>query len=142
MFWLARLIRLERPMPPTPTAAMFSMSLGGVNPRPRTFLGTMAHAAPLAAALARKARREIAFFSLMSRSPREHYCAFVQALRRQVFGVARIRKREGARRRRRRRARERCRRDPVCLLRRGGRSGRRRGARGAGEKILAEDFSD
>jgi hypothetical protein len=65
----ARLIRLERPIPPTPTAAMFSVSLGGVNPRPRTLLGTMAHAAPLAAALARKTRREIVFFLLINMAP-------------------------------------------------------------------------
>src|ERR1700704_3171451 len=69
MFWLARLIRLLRPMPPTPTPAMFSVSLGGVNPRPRTCLGTMAHAAPPAATLVRKERREISFFLLMSISP-------------------------------------------------------------------------
>src|SRR6266545_4153312 len=48
MFWLARLMRLLRPMPPTPTPAMFNRSLGAVNPRPRTFLGTMASPAPLA----------------------------------------------------------------------------------------------
>src|SRR5216684_1131488 len=87
MFWLARLIRLERPIPPTPTAAMFSVSLGGVNPRPRTLLGTMAHAAPPAATSVRKVRREIAFFLLMSRSPREHYHAVVAALRRQVLAM-------------------------------------------------------
>src|ERR1700741_335448 len=66
MFWLARLIRLLRPMPPTPTPATFSVSLGGVNPRPRTRLGTMAHAAPPAATFVRNARREISFFLLMS----------------------------------------------------------------------------
>src|SRR5216684_4397437 len=87
MFWLARLIRLERPIPPTPTAAMFSVSLGGVNPRPRTLLGTMAHAAPPAATSVRKVRREIAFLLLMSRSPREHYYAVVVALRRQVLAM-------------------------------------------------------
>src|SRR2546425_5468905 len=69
MFWLARLIRLLRPMPPTPTPAMFNVSLGGVNPRPRTCLGTMAHAAPPAATLVRKVRREISFFLLMIISP-------------------------------------------------------------------------
>src|SRR6266446_5655205 len=66
MFWLARLIRLARPMPPTPTAAMFSVSLGGGTPRPRTWLGTMAQAAPPAATLARNVRREISFLLLMS----------------------------------------------------------------------------
>src|SRR5260370_35669422 len=69
MFWLARLIRLVRPMPPTPTPAMFSVSLGAVNPRPSTCLGTMAHAAPPAATLVRKVRREISFFLLMIISP-------------------------------------------------------------------------
>src|SRR5712664_4272252 len=75
MFWLARLIRLLRPMPPTPTAAMFNVSLGGVNPRPRTCLGTMAQAAPPAATSVRKVRREISFFLVMSSSPGVHYRA-------------------------------------------------------------------
>src|SRR5882762_5642940 len=66
MFSLARLIRLLRPMPPTPTPAMFSLSLGGVNPRPSTCLGTMENAAPLAATFVRNLRRVISFFSLMS----------------------------------------------------------------------------
>src|SRR5438094_9760291 len=65
MFWLARLMRLARPMPPTPTPAMFSVSLGGVNPRPRTCLGTMAHAAPPAATSVRNLRRDISFFLLI-----------------------------------------------------------------------------
>src|ERR1700704_2188042 len=52
-------------MPPTPTPAMFSLSLGGVKPRPRTCRGTMAHAAPPAATFPRNARREISFFLLM-----------------------------------------------------------------------------
>src|SRR5437660_11765402 len=42
MFWLARLIRLPRPMPPTPTPATFSVSLGGVKPRPSTWRGPIA----------------------------------------------------------------------------------------------------
>src|SRR5439155_22657684 len=66
MFWLERLIRLVRPMPPTPTPAMFSVSLGGVIPRPRTGLGTIAHAAPPAATSVRNTRREISFFLLIS----------------------------------------------------------------------------
>src|SRR5712664_4075556 len=66
MFSLARLIRLLRPMPPTPTPAMFSLSLGGMNPRPRTCLGTMENAAPPAATFVRNLRRVISFFSLMS----------------------------------------------------------------------------
>src|SRR5262245_40799638 len=51
MFWLARLKMLLRPIPPTPTPATFSRSLGGVNPRPRTCLGTTASPAPAAAAV-------------------------------------------------------------------------------------------
>src|SRR2546429_1813211 len=50
----------------TPTPAMFSVSLGGVNPRPRTCLGTIAHAAPPAATSVRNTRREISFFLLIS----------------------------------------------------------------------------
>src|SRR6202521_1425276 len=69
MFSLARLIRLWRPMPPTPTPAMFSLSLGGVNPRPSTCLGTMENAAPPTATFVRNLRRVISFFSLMSFSP-------------------------------------------------------------------------
>src|SRR2546430_2125922 len=69
MFWLARLIRLLRPIPPTPTPATFRVSLGEVNPRPRTCLGTMAHAALPAATLVRNVRREISFFLLMIISP-------------------------------------------------------------------------
>src|SRR5258708_39615766 len=89
MFWLARLIRLERPIPPTPTAAMFSMSLGGVNPRPRTLLGTMAQAAPPAATSVRKVRREIGLFLPTSRDPREHFFAVVKLFRLDVLEFAR-----------------------------------------------------
>src|SRR5260370_18621304 len=85
MFWLARLIRLARPMPPTPTAATFRVSLGGGTPRPRTWLGTMAQAAPPAATLARNARREISFFLLMGIFPRRHYRALRESLGRQVL---------------------------------------------------------
>src|SRR5712691_825451 len=124
MFWLARLIRLLRPMPPTPTPATFNVSLGGVNPRPRTCLGTMAHAAPPAATLVRKVRREISFFLLMIISPGQPALlralgAFVKA----SFKLHMVRRRAGAGWRRRRCARERCRRGRGCLLRRGGRSG-------------------
>src|SRR5437763_14645740 len=65
MFWLDRLMRFWRPMPPMPTPAMFSRSLGGVNPRPRTCLGTSAAAAPPAATLLRNFRRVSPFFSLV-----------------------------------------------------------------------------
>src|SRR5208337_747104 len=63
MFWLARLIRLLRPIPPTPTQAIFSKSLGGVYPRPRTCRGTIVTAALATAAFSIKLRREISFFS-------------------------------------------------------------------------------
>src|SRR5260370_3631783 len=102
MFWLARLIRLLRPMPPTPTAAMFNVSLGGVNPRPRTCLGTMAQAAPPAATSVRKVRREISFFLVISSSPRVHYRVLLGLLRRKVLGFGgidefgRVRRRGGA----------------------------------------------
>src|SRR5437588_11820828 len=59
MFWLERLIRLLRPMPPTPTAAIFSVSLGAVRPRPSTCRGTMAKPADVAATLDTKLRLEI-----------------------------------------------------------------------------------
>src|SRR3981081_4964756 len=84
MFWLERFMRLLRPMPPTPTPAMFNVSLGGVNPRPRTCLGTMAHAAPPAATLVRNTRREISFFLLMGISPGLHYRALLEPLRREL----------------------------------------------------------
>src|SRR5258708_3366209 len=74
MFWLARLIKLERPMPPTPTAAMFNVSLGGVNPRPRTLLGTMVNPAPPAATLVRNVRRENAFFLVIDIPPCRDCC--------------------------------------------------------------------
>ena len=64
MFWLARLMRFWRPMPPTPTPAMFNRSLGGVKPRPSTWRGTNAAAAPLAAAVLRNLRRVSRFSSL------------------------------------------------------------------------------
>src|SRR5215472_18955165 len=51
------LMRFWRPIPPIPTPAMFSRSLGGVKPRPRTCLGTRAAAALPAAAVLRNLRR-------------------------------------------------------------------------------------
>src|SRR6267154_4597950 len=161
MFWLARLIRLVRPMPPTPTPATFSVSLGGVNPRPRTCLGTIAHAALPAATLVRNVRREMSFFLLMIISPRQ--AALSRAPVPFVKGgfapgatgefgrvprdslsprVSAIRTRAGAGWRRRTRAPEPCRRDLEYLLRRAGRSGLCREEHGAAERILAADFSD
>src|SRR5580693_4267453 len=66
MFWLERLIRLVRPMPPMPTPAMLSISLGGVNPRPRTCRVTMAIAAPPVATFVKNLRRDKSLFFLMS----------------------------------------------------------------------------
>src|SRR5712692_1731254 len=89
MFSLARLIRLLRPMPPTPTPATFSLSLGGVNPRPSTCLGTMENAAPLAATFVRNLRRVISFFSLKSFSsatPTVSRCAGLVQILPQLLG--------------------------------------------------------
>src|SRR4051794_6982008 len=58
MFWLARLMRLLRPIPPTPTPAMLSVSLGAVKPRPSTRRGTMAKPAVPALTFFRKVRRD------------------------------------------------------------------------------------
>src|SRR4029077_341945 len=67
MFCEARLMRLARPIPPTPTLAMLSVSLGGTKPRPRTWRGTMVNAAAVAAACEINFRRGIAF-SVMGNS--------------------------------------------------------------------------
>src|SRR5258706_2742943 len=64
MFCEATLIRLARPMPPTPMLAMLSLSLGGTKPRPSTWRGTMVSAA-VAAACERNFRRGIELFSVM-----------------------------------------------------------------------------
>src|SRR5438876_1596394 len=58
MFWVARLTRLLRPMPPTPTPAMFSVSLGGVKPRPSTWRGTIANPAVPADTFLKNVRRD------------------------------------------------------------------------------------
>src|SRR5688572_2558274 len=58
MFWLDRACRLARPMPPTPTAAMLTRSLGAMRrvfPKPCT--GRMANAVAAAAALRTNSRR-------------------------------------------------------------------------------------
>jgi hypothetical protein len=73
MFWVASATRLARPMPPTPTPAMFSLSLGGVKPRPKTWRGTMVKAfavvvAPeiaAAAVVVRNLRRDNLVFVLI-----------------------------------------------------------------------------
>src|SRR5215831_9796396 len=57
MFWLATARMLLRPMPPMPTQAMLSRSLGGVKPCPSTCLGTIVRAAPVAAAVSMKCLR-------------------------------------------------------------------------------------
>ena len=58
LFWRARLSRLILPMPPTPTPAMFSRSLGGVWPRPSTCRGTIVKPAPVIAIVFTKSRLE------------------------------------------------------------------------------------
>src|SRR5271154_6172365 len=58
-------MRLARPMPPTPTPAMFSVSLGGTKPRPSTYLGTIVTAAAVVAALGRNERGEIGFVGVI-----------------------------------------------------------------------------
>src|ERR1700737_4861734 len=67
IFCEARLMRLARPMPPTPMPAMLSMSLGGTKPRPRTWRGTIVRAA-VAAACERNFRRGIVLSSVMGSS--------------------------------------------------------------------------
>src|ERR1700680_4350273 len=57
-------MRLARPIPPTPIPATLSLSLGGTNPRPRTWRGTMVNAA-VAAACERNFRRGIELASVM-----------------------------------------------------------------------------
>ena len=51
-------------MPPTPTPAMFSRSLGAVKPRPSTCRGTMVTAAVVAATFVTNSRLEIIGWSL------------------------------------------------------------------------------
>src|SRR5262245_15242197 len=65
----ARLNRLVRPMPPTPTPAMFNRSLGAVKPWPRTWRGTIVKAAVEAATLVTKSRREIIASSFQPLNP-------------------------------------------------------------------------
>ena len=62
MFWLATARMLLRPIPPTPTAAMFRRSLGGVKPLPSTCRGTMVSPAPVIAAVSMKCRRDTPLF--------------------------------------------------------------------------------
>src|SRR4051812_32038510 len=59
MFSDARLTRLVRPMPPTPTAATFNRSLGAVKPLPSTWRGTIAKPADVAATLVTNRRLEM-----------------------------------------------------------------------------------
>src|SRR6202022_1172168 len=67
IFCEARLMRLARPMPPTPIPAMLSRSLGGTKPRPSTWRGTIVSAA-VAAACEINFRRGIALGSVMGSS--------------------------------------------------------------------------
>src|SRR4029077_898640 len=60
-------MRLARPLPPTPTPAMLSLSLGGTKPRPRTWRGTIVRAAA-APACDRNSLRGIALFLVINSS--------------------------------------------------------------------------
>ena len=46
-------------MPPMPTVAMFTVSLGAWNPRPSTWRGTIVSPAPVAATVVTNFRREM-----------------------------------------------------------------------------------
>src|SRR5688500_6707390 len=65
----ARLRRLVRPMPPTPTPAMLRRSLGGVWPLPSTCRGTMVSPAAVVPAVAMKSRREMVIESPLELIP-------------------------------------------------------------------------
>src|SRR5215510_11368496 len=69
MFWLATARMLLRPMPPIPTHATLRRSDGGVNPRPSTWRGTTATAAPVTAAVSMNWRRETPGVFLLSSMP-------------------------------------------------------------------------
>src|SRR5687768_6100102 len=58
------------PMPPNPTVAMFTVSLGAWKPRPSTWRGTMVKPAPAAAVVVRNLRLEM---SLMGSPARGFY---------------------------------------------------------------------
>src|SRR5215471_4442832 len=73
-------MRLARPIPPTPTAAMFSKSLGGVNPRPSTCRGTIAAAALPVATPLKNSRRVMAVVSRRSSSVRTFSCALASLM--------------------------------------------------------------
>jgi hypothetical protein len=57
---------LVRPIPPTPTAAIFNKSLGGVIPLPNTWRGTIVKAAPVTTASVTNSRRVISFLWFIS----------------------------------------------------------------------------
>src|ERR1700690_1075116 len=84
-------MRLLRPMPPTPTQAMLSRSLGGTKPRPRTCLGTIVSAAPAMVAFSIKLRLDISLSlrGLMKVPPNlGHYGAEDEALRQESWGIS------------------------------------------------------
>ena len=58
MFWLMRLRVFDPPMPPMPTVAMLTVSLGAWKPRPSTCRGTIVTPAPAIAALRTNVLRE------------------------------------------------------------------------------------
>src|SRR5258708_1902564 len=79
MVWLGGLIRLARPIPPTPKPAMLRVWLGGAKPRPRTWRGTMENAAAVTAESASNLRREMVLFSVMESPLRAARLARAQA---------------------------------------------------------------
>src|SRR4029077_12989433 len=95
-FSLARLTRLLRPWPPTPTAATFSVSLGAAKPLPSTCRGTIVKPAPVSAAVVTNRRREsgailLSPFALTANSldDNDYTPKFKeQPMRRSLFGFA------------------------------------------------------
>src|SRR6476620_895268 len=64
MFWLMRLRVLDPPMPPIPTVAILTVSLGAWNPLPSTWRGTIVGPAPVAATVVTNFRRVMPSFMI------------------------------------------------------------------------------
>src|ERR1700676_3358460 len=81
-------------MPPTPTPAIFSMSLGGVKPRPKTCRGTMVKALPVVAApetaaaapVVRNLRRDRSVFALIGPLA-TNYCSVKAVRKSEIFAA-------------------------------------------------------
>src|SRR5262245_32883599 len=65
MFWLIRLRVLDPPMPPIPTVAILTVSLGAWNPLPSTWRGTIVRPAPVAATVVTNFRRVMPSFMIL-----------------------------------------------------------------------------